>query len=170
MTEAEKSALAQASVFRGGFDVDAADATIALPNGAPPLLDVLQSLREKSLLAAEKARVLAAEGYRTLLVCFNQRLATTMRRELDDATAPAGLTVTTGGTVNWMWSPGSTGHSILPDDGESPPPSGAPADWPKWHVFTFNRPGVYRYHCAFHGAAGGVGMSGTITVTDPVQP
>ena len=32
----------------------------------------------KSMLAAEKARRLAREGYRTLLVCFNQRLATTM--------------------------------------------------------------------------------------------
>ena len=28
-------------------------------------------------------------------------------------------------------------------------------------------PGVYRYHCTFHGAPGGVGMSGTITVSDP---
>jgi len=49
----------------------------------------------KSMLAAERARRLAAEGYRTLLVCFNQRLATTMRRDLEEAPAPAGLMVTT---------------------------------------------------------------------------
>jgi hypothetical protein len=49
----------------------------------------------KSMLAAEKARRLAAEGFRTLLVCFNQRLATSMRRELAEAKAPAGLDVTT---------------------------------------------------------------------------
>lgn len=49
----------------------------------------------KSMLAAEKARRLAAEGYRTLLVCFNQRLATTMQRDLADAPAPGGLAVTT---------------------------------------------------------------------------
>ncbi len=49
----------------------------------------------KSMLAAERARRLAEEGYRTLLVCFNQRLATTMQRDLADAKAPAGLTVTT---------------------------------------------------------------------------
>ena len=49
----------------------------------------------KSMLAAERARRLAAEGYRTLLVCFNQRLATTMQRDLEDAKAPAGLIVTT---------------------------------------------------------------------------
>ena len=47
------------------------------------------------MLAAERARRLAAEGYRTLLVCFNQRLATTMQRDLADAPAPAGLEVTT---------------------------------------------------------------------------
>jgi len=49
----------------------------------------------KSMLAAERARRLASEGYRTLLVCFNQRLATTMQRDLADAKAPAGLEVTT---------------------------------------------------------------------------
>jgi superfamily I DNA/RNA helicase len=49
----------------------------------------------KSMLAAEKARRLAREGYRTLLVCFNQRLATTLLRELGSTEAPGGLEVTT---------------------------------------------------------------------------
>jgi hypothetical protein len=49
----------------------------------------------KSMLAAEKARRLAREGYRTLLVCFNQRLATTLRRELAGTVASGGLEVTT---------------------------------------------------------------------------
>ena len=56
----------------------------------------------KSMLAAEKARRLAREGYRTLLVCFNQRLATSLIHELGEALAPAlaahgptGLDVTT---------------------------------------------------------------------------
>jgi hypothetical protein len=49
----------------------------------------------KSMLAAEKARRLAREGYRTLLVCFNQRLATTLLRELATTEAPGGLEVTT---------------------------------------------------------------------------
>jgi hypothetical protein len=53
----------------------------------------------KSMLAAERARRLAAEGYRTLLVCYNQRLATSMSRELADETASAGLTVTTFHTL-----------------------------------------------------------------------
>jgi plastocyanin len=83
---------------------------------------------------------------------------------------PAELTIAAGGTVHWLWPPGSTGHNIVPDDQESPPHSGAPADYPKWHVFTFTRSGAYRYHCSVHGAAGGVGMSGTITVTEPGEP
>jgi hypothetical protein len=73
------------------------------------LLDIGRSLRRvevigpagsgKSMLAAAKAERLTREGYRTLLVCFNQRLATTMRRELlegpDAVSAPGGLEVTT---------------------------------------------------------------------------
>jgi len=49
----------------------------------------------KSILAAEKARRLAREGYRTLFVCFNQRLATRLIHELEDAPGPARLEVTT---------------------------------------------------------------------------
>ena len=43
----------------------------------------------KSMLATAKARRLAREGYRTLFVCFNQRLATSLIRELENAPAPA---------------------------------------------------------------------------------
>lgn len=80
---------------------------------------------------------------------------------------PAEITVRVGGTVNWFWSPGSLGHNIVPE-GESPPQSGAPDDWPIWHVFRFPEPGVYRYYCAVHGAPGGVGMSGVVNVLPPV--
>ena len=58
--------------------------------------DMLKAL-ERGYPGAKKeielARRLAAEGYRTLLVCFNQRLATTMQRDLAEAKAPAGLDV-----------------------------------------------------------------------------
>ena len=82
---------------------------------------------------------------------------------------PANRTIPVGGTVNWFWPEGSAGHNIVADNGESPPHSGALADWPKWHVFRFTAPGVYRYHCAAHGGPGGVGMSGTITVRPVVS-
>jgi plastocyanin len=78
---------------------------------------------------------------------------------------PASFTIAAGGTVNWFWPPGSSGHNIVPDDGDSPPHSGAPEDWPGWHVFRFTRPVTYRYHCSLHGGPDGTGMSGTVTVT-----
>lgn len=51
----EQDALCQVSVFRGGFTVGAAESTLDLSRtqAAPPILDVLQSLRDKSLLQAE---------------------------------------------------------------------------------------------------------------------
>jgi plastocyanin len=86
----------------------------------------------------------------------------------NDRFKPADITLEVGETVNWFWPPGSAGHNIVPDDGEAPPQSGALDDWPIWHVFRFTRAGVYRYHCAAHGAPGGVGMSGVIRVVEPV--
>jgi plastocyanin len=77
---------------------------------------------------------------------------------------PAELTVSVGQTVNWYWPPGSADHNVVPDDNDSPPKSGAPAGYPKFHSYQFTIPGTYHYYCQVHGAAGGVGMSGTITV------
>jgi predicted ATPase len=48
----EQDALAQCSVFRGGFTVEAAEAIVALPPFGPGVLEVVQSLRSKSLLRA----------------------------------------------------------------------------------------------------------------------
>jgi predicted ATPase len=52
----ERDALAQCSVFRGGFSLEAADAIVDLSAhpDAPPRLDVLQALREKSLLRLQE--------------------------------------------------------------------------------------------------------------------
>lgn len=82
---------------------------------------------------------------------------------------PASITVTAGDTVNWFWPVGSTGHNIVPDDGNSPATSGAPTGYPKFLSFRFMIPGVYHYHCAVHGAGGGAGMSGSVTVL-PLSP
>jgi len=80
---------------------------------------------------------------------------------------PAAITVSVGDTVNWFWPVGSVGHNIVPDDGDLPPTSGAPADHPKFLSFRFMLPGVYHYHCSVHGGTGGVGMAGTVTVLPP---
>ena len=77
---------------------------------------------------------------------------------------PAELTIDVGDTVNWFWPKGSEGHNVVPDDGDSPPQSGPLVGYPKFTATGSQVPGVYRYHCIAHGAAGGVGMSGTITV------
>lgn len=52
----EQNVLAQCSIFRGGFDIDAAEAIIdtTSTSDAPAMLDVLQSLWEKSLLVIQK--------------------------------------------------------------------------------------------------------------------
>ena len=82
---------------------------------------------------------------------------------------PAEITIEVGDTVNWYWPPGSMGHNIVPDDGDLPPHSGAPDDYPRSHTFRFGAPGTHRYHCATHGGPGGAGMSGTVVVL-PSQP
>ena len=43
----------------------------------------------KSLVAVEKARRLARDGYRTLFVCFNSPLASAIQHELDEDNEPA---------------------------------------------------------------------------------
>jgi plastocyanin len=77
---------------------------------------------------------------------------------------PAELMVEVGDVVNWFWPSGSAGHNVVPDDGDSPPQSGPLVGYPQYHSYQFTTPGVYHYHCMAHGASGGVGMSGTITV------
>ncbi len=69
------------------------------------VLDMLRGMRRaaivgpagsgKTMLAAEKARRLAREGFRTLLVCFNQPLARMLTEELAQVHAPGGLDVLT---------------------------------------------------------------------------
>jgi len=51
----ERAALAQCSVFRGGFTQEAAEAVLALPGSEGGVREVLQSLRARSLLRAVEA-------------------------------------------------------------------------------------------------------------------
>jgi plastocyanin len=78
--------------------------------------------------------------------------------------SPATVTITAGQTVTWEWPAGSTQHNVAPDDGSVPARSGDPADGPTSYAYTFTTPGTYLYHCEVHGAAGGVGMAGTVIV------
>ncbi|WP_233261325.1 adenylate/guanylate cyclase domain-containing protein [Vitiosangium sp. GDMCC 1.1324] len=49
---AERAALAQCSVFRGGFSLEAAEAVLLFPPGGPDVMEIIHSLRSKSLLRA----------------------------------------------------------------------------------------------------------------------
>ncbi|MDP1822934.1 MAG: protein kinase [Archangium sp.] len=52
LSPAEASALAQLSVFRGGFAAEAVDAVVSLPGGEGAPLEALMTLRSKSLVRA----------------------------------------------------------------------------------------------------------------------
>ncbi len=79
----EQTALSQCSVFRGGFSLDGAEATVSLGDDAPPVLDVLQALRDKSLLR----RVDDAPGRLTTYATIRDYGARQLRRDEDDAQA-----------------------------------------------------------------------------------
>jgi predicted ATPase/Tfp pilus assembly protein PilF len=84
LTVSERRAFAQCSAFRAGFAAEAADAVLELGDDAPPVLDVVQSLREKSLLSS----MIEAEGDRPRLYLFSvmrQRAALELARAGDEA-------------------------------------------------------------------------------------
>lgn len=80
--------------------------------------------------------------------------------------SPATVNVAVGQTVTWTWAEGALAHNVRPDDivVKIPPGEGSLFDAPHSYSYTFTQPGTYHYHCANHGAAGGVGMSGTVVV------
>jgi plastocyanin len=75
---------------------------------------------------------------------------------------PAQLTVKVGTTVVWT-SEDNVPHTVTADDGSFDSGNLKKGDSFK---FTFTKAGEFPYYCAYHGTAGGGGMSGTITVTN----
>ena len=75
---------------------------------------------------------------------------------------PQDMTVPVGTRVAWVNDGGR--HQIVADDGafQSQPLTAAQQKF----VYQFRRPGVFPYHCFFHGGAGGKGMSGVVTVVE----
>ncbi len=63
LDEVERSALMQCSVFRGSFSTSAAEAVLSV-GGELPVIDLLQSLREKSLLRRTEAGLALFESVR----------------------------------------------------------------------------------------------------------
>ncbi|MCU0482943.1 MAG: NERD domain-containing protein [Chloroflexi bacterium] len=91
-------------LVRRGLD-DAAGQLLFATRAQRMVLDGIRDIRRaaivgpagsgKSILAAERARRLARDGFRTLVVCFNQPLAVELAEALADAPAPGGLEVHT---------------------------------------------------------------------------
>ncbi|MCB0583100.1 MAG: PKD domain-containing protein, partial [Phaeodactylibacter sp.] len=82
----------------------------------------------------------------------------------DFAFNPAHITVTAGDVVEWEWV-GSVAHTATSDA------TSGPDSWDSGLLSqgaTFQSPvlsaGIHPYYCVPHGAPGGVGMSGTVTV------
>lgn len=70
--------------------------------------------------------------------------------------SPATVTVPVGTTVTWT-NQDSAAHTVTSDTGAFD--SGSLSQGGSWSN-TFNQPGSYAYHCAFHGS-----MHGTVVVT-----
>jgi LPXTG-motif cell wall-anchored protein len=89
---------------------------------------------------------------------------------VDNAFGPKVVTIRVGESVTWTDS-GNNPHSVTSDTGafDSSPncPTQIPSCLQKGESYThaFSSVGTYPYHCKIHGAAGGIGMSGTIVVT-----
>jgi plastocyanin len=90
-----------------------------------------------------------------------QQDAQTFTIEIRDNTFnPPDLTIPAGSTVVWVHA-GQRSHTATADDasfGSDTLANGASFQ------HTFDQSGTFAYHCEFHGAAGGVGMAGTIIV------
>lgn len=85
----------------------------------------------------------------------------------DNTFRPKDVTVSPGGSVTWMNGGGE--HNVKFEDGrfEQPLDPASPESWPTASPrHTFTEPGRYPYYCENHGAPGGVGMSGTVTVKE----
>ena len=82
----------------------------------------------KSLVAVEKARRLAREGFRTLFLCFNSPLATAVLREFEDDGVPQErrpIVFTFHGLAEWL---GSRAGTLAP----RPPVTAPPAVMQAW--------------------------------------
>ena len=83
---------------------------------------------------------------------------------------PTTIDVAAGSTVVWDNS-GQGEHTVTSDAGvfDSGQEKSQWLNPGQTFSFTFPQAGTYPYHCALHGAAGGIGMSGTVVVENPPQ-
>ncbi|HLB61187.1 MAG TPA: plastocyanin/azurin family copper-binding protein [Actinomycetota bacterium] len=81
---------------------------------------------------------------------------------VDSAFDPADVTVEAGETITWS-NDGALPHTATADDGSFDTGTLDPGDSDSVRI---DEPGTYPYYCTLHGAPGGIGMAGTITVAE----
>ncbi|HUG93701.1 MAG TPA: plastocyanin/azurin family copper-binding protein, partial [Planctomycetaceae bacterium] len=79
---------------------------------------------------------------------------------------PQNVVIAPGDTVRWINDGGS--HNVQADDGSFGNGAISSALWT--YEFTFDEAGVNPYYCTAHGARGGIGMAGTVTVEGATEP
>jgi LPXTG-motif cell wall-anchored protein len=79
---------------------------------------------------------------------------------------PKETTISVGDTISWK-NDGAAPHTITADDSSF---DSGNMDVGATFSHTFDKAGTFAYFCKYHGAKGGTGMSGTITVAEAAQP
>jgi plastocyanin len=88
--------------------------------------------------------------------------------QIDYQFSPRDLTIHTGDTVVWTnHSASHTRHTATADNGSF---NSGTMNFGASYSHTFSTPGTYAFYCKFHGAPGGIGMSGVITVVGQGSP
>ena len=82
----------------------------------------------------------------------------------DNSFSPKTVNINVGDTVRWTNASGGNPHDVKADDGSFSNPEGAVPSFT--YSLIFNSIDQVRYFCSVHGGPGGVGMSGTVNVTE----
>jgi predicted outer membrane repeat protein len=105
------------------------------------------------------ATVVAADASSTLTATTVVYVGDVVVKVVNNSFDPKEVTVSAGDKVVWVLINGF--HSVTADDGSFEQPAGS--DWQPF-IHNFATPGTFAYYCSIHGAKGGIGMSGTVTV------
>jgi plastocyanin len=125
-------------------------------------------LRLVGISAAVVAVALVAAAPAGGGVLADERLAPASVTLSDFSFTPRDVTIGQGETVTWTNNQGT--HNVVFDGSQPAFPASPPNAnvWP--YTRPFDTPGTFRYYCQPHGGPGGVGMSGTVTVTGAAPP
>ena len=124
----------------------------------------MQSTSSRATLATMTKHLYIAVLFAVLLPIYAQAQTVNVSAA-DNSFTPRSLTVSAGTTVTWR-NNGSMIHTVSADNGHF---NSGPIYPGQTFSHTFTTPGTYNYYCQPHGAPGGVGMSGSVSVTSMSQ-